>query len=265
LTRIPVRYNSIHVGIALKKLVVYTKTVPTSGLPGLLKNLEVVPVLSKEELIKKLVELTEVLGVLVEAKGIAGDFPFFLYTLKRSFPLLEIVAITDSGDGALPAGSIVLKGQPSPPQIAQACAQISSRAETRNIRTSHRFEWPLAGTLCIVQDCMETYPVRSLSSSGAFLECPGSTPTPGAKATLKIDFQNFSVLTDCEILDPRQASSNLPSGFGVRFSGLSEQAREIIDMMIRNALTNALLNPDTEPEIPSLGEEELLSIGPELR
>ena len=63
--------------------------------------------------------------------------------------------------------------------------------------------------------------------------------------------------TICEILDPRMASSNLPYGFGVEFTKFSKPSRKIINNIIDDALVKVLIDPDSEPDIPSIGNDDL--------
>ena len=83
-------------------------------------------------------------------------------------------------------------------------------------------------------------------------------PETGKKAILRIIFRNFKMYTICEILDPRKAYSNLPDGFGVEFIKFSEPSKKIIDNIIDDALVKVITEPDSEPEIPSIGNDELL-------
>ena len=79
----------------------------------------------------------------------------------------------------------------------------------------------------------------------------------GRGGILRISFQNSRLVTRCEVLDPRQASSKLPSGFAVRFSTLSDDSAKLIDRIVQDALLQTLLQPENEPAIPTLGEEDL--------
>jgi hypothetical protein len=76
-----------------------------------------------------------------------------------------------------------------------------------------------------------------------------------------VRFQNFSLETACEVLDTRRASSRLPDGFAVRFTELGAEAQALLDRIVRDALVRALLEPESPPALPSLGEEELLPGG----
>jgi hypothetical protein len=103
--------------------------------------------------------------------------------------------------------------------------------------------------------------LRALSSSGAFLHCEGPCPPSGSRGRLRVRFQNFSMETACEVLDTRRASSRLPDGFGVRFTDLGAEGQSLLDRIVRDALIQAILEPESAPALPSLGEEELLPGG----
>jgi hypothetical protein len=47
----------------------------------------------------------------------------------------------------------------------------------------------------------------------------------------------------------------------VRFTDLGAEAQARLDRIVRDALVQAILEPDSEPELPSLDAEELLPGG----
>jgi hypothetical protein len=65
------------------------------------------------------------------------------------------------------------------------------------------------------------------------------------------------MVTKCEVLDRRPPSLRLPAGFAVRFTQLSEESMQLIDRIIQDALVQTLMEPEGEPEVPTLGEEAL--------
>jgi hypothetical protein len=77
-------------------------------------------------------------------------------------------------------------------------------------------------------------------------------PDANTRGTITIRFQNFVMTTECTVVGPRMASSNLPPGFAVQFETLSETARSTIDSIVKDALLDSLLNPQEEQETPSL-------------
>jgi hypothetical protein len=96
-----------------------------------------------------------------------------------------------------------------------------------------------------------------LSADGAFLESPTDAPARSSAGILRISFQNSRMMTKCEVLDRRAPSLRLPAGFAVRFTELGEDSMHLINRIIQDALMQTLLEPDSEPEIPSLGDEDL--------
>ncbi len=89
-------------------------------------------------------------------------------------------------------------------------------------------------------------------------------PTPGTDITLRVCFQDSSFTSECHVLERRMASSNLPPGQGVQFTSLSDRAREIIDRIVSDALMTILFDPNAEPDVPSLGDDDLeMSLTPE--
>ncbi len=104
---------------------------------------------------------------------------------------------------------------------------------------------------------VKKYKIRSFGAGGAFLESERGCPVPGTQGQIRIEFQNFQMITDCEFLDPRSTSSNLPFGFGVRFLNLGSESERKIDAIVKDALFQILIQPEKEPDVPSLGEEEL--------
>ena len=169
----------------------------------------------------------------------------FLESLKASFPVLSVY---------------LLPARPSAGELGDLAARIAPlhRLERRG---KPRFDWPLRGYLSLTGAQEEAYDLRALSASGAFLQCPGPCPQAGSRGRLRVLFQNFSLQTGYEVLDTRRASSNLPDGFGVRFTDLSDEARSRLERIVRDALVRALLEPESEPQLPSLGDDELLPVG----
>jgi hypothetical protein len=150
--------------------------------------------------------------------------------------------------------------EPTAGELADLSARIGSLQNSER-RQKPRFDWPLQGSLSLAGAAPEPYDLRALSSSGAFLQCGGPCPPAGSRGRLRVRFQNFGLETECEVLDTRRASSRLPDGFGVRFTDLGAQARDLLDRIVRDALVQAILEPESEPALPSLGEEELLPGG----
>jgi hypothetical protein len=91
-----------------------------------------------------------------------------------------------------------------------------------------------------------------LSAGGALLVCGDGVPEPETDGELRIAFRDCEVQVGCTILDPRQASTDLPAGYGVRFTQVPPGVDDAIDGIVKDALVRSLLRPETEPEIPCL-------------
>jgi len=126
----------------------------------------------------------------------------------------------------------------------------------KNRRLHNRFDWILLGFLQ-EGDSENRYEIHSLSGGGAFLKSKGHIPPARQRGTIRIEFRNVELITDCEILEQRSASSNLPFGFPIRFLNLSGNSEKIIDSIVNDALYQELLNPKQEIEVPTLGEDGL--------
>lgn len=188
----------------------------------------------------------------------------FLGSLSRSFSVLPVCVCSATPLPELPERYLRLDLRASEAELTESLRRFLAGCGRSERRALPRFDWPLRASLALAESTEGTYNLRALSASGAFLECPGTCPDAGSAGHLQVLFQNFSLVTDCEVLDRRQASSNLPYGFGVRFVGLSEEAQEKLDRIVRDSLVQSLLEPEAPPEVPSLGDDELLPGGFEL-
>ena len=195
---------------------------------------------SLAELTHLLVSEPDVLCLVLEAGVELPDG--FLESLKASFSVLPVFLVP----GGASAG-----------ELAELGARIGSLRRTER-RRQHRFDWPLRGSLSLPGAEAQAYDLRALSASGAFLHCPGPCPAAGSRGHLRVLFRDFSLETGCEVLDTRRASSRLPDGFGVRFAGLTAEARALLERIVRDALVRTLLEPESDPPLPSLAEEDLL-------
>ena len=169
----------------------------------------------------------------------------FLESLKACYPVLPVFLVHQ---------------EPTAGELADLAARIGS-LERRERREKPRFDWPLQGSLSLPGAQDESFDLRALSSGGAFLRCEGPCPQAGSHGRLLVRFGNFSLETACEVLDTRAASSRLPDGFAVRFTDLGAEAQGLLDRIVRDALVQAILEPESEPELPSLGADDLLPGG----
>jgi len=214
-------------------------------------NLEGYRLLSADtpaELTRKLVAESGILGLVLVTGGPVEASKELLESVQASFPILPV---------------LTLPRRPSPTEMSELKQRLASLHQLER-RERRRYDWPLRGFLRLAGDEEGPYNLRALSSSGAFLECPTGSPPAGSHCRLRVLFQNFTLTTDCEILDSRRSSSNLPVGFGVHFTRLAPETEALLDRVIRDALVRFLLEPDSPPEVPSLDGDELLPGGLDL-
>jgi hypothetical protein len=243
----------------MERIVVYTDTLKVETIEPALGDYEILRAASTVEMARAVVERSRVIALIIEKARIDESFRRLLSSIKKSFPILRICLVTGSEMGQDPADSqtvdrsIPLGGE----RLVEELKTFVSSIDVTERRNHPRFDWPLQGSLSVNEQSWQTYNLWALSADGAFLESPTDAPTQGSTATLKVSFQNSRMVTECKVLDRRPPSLRLPAGFAVRFTRLSEDSMQLIDRIIQDALVQTLLEPDSEPEIPTLGEEDL--------
>jgi len=248
----------------MDRVLIYSPAVDSSAFAASLSGYELIEPRSKLELTEAIVAKSPILCLILSQERLDEETREFLFSLRKSFPILEVCVITPGIERAIPQGYRHLDGSAPPENIHKAVASFVSSVTRVDRREHPRYDWPLQGSLSADRKDWQPFPVRALSSSGAFLECGGLCPDPGTRMYVRIAFQDHSLTAGCEILPARAASSNLPPGFGVRFVELGMLARGIIERIVRDALTRSLLEPEEQPAMPSLGGEDLLDAGFEL-
>ena len=243
----------------MERIVVYTDTVELETIAPALGDYEILPVASTSEMARAIVEHSRVIALIIEKARIDESFRRLLSSIKRSFPILRICLIIDSEaqrDSADPSivDCIIVSGAES---LVEELKTFVSGIDVTDRRDHTRFNWPLQGSLTLDAKNWQSYNLWALSADGAFLESPTAAPPRGSTATLKVSFQNSRMLTECEVLDRRPPSLRLPAGFAVRFARISADSVQLIDRIVQDALMQTLLEPDSEPEIPTLGEKDL--------
>lgn len=246
-------------------VILYSETLEPKRIAGALADLNLRPVASRALLAEAVVREPDILAVIIQVGDLDGPLERFLSSLRRSIPRLNVAVICGSCREALP--ELFTQIDLDVPDDTLMCdvQNFVLSAAITNRRRANRFDWPLNGYLSFDDGKRwQTHRVRSLGRGGAFLESENAAPAPGARAAMRIVFQDFKMRTACEVLDSRSASSNLPAGFGVRFTGFSESSCQVIDRIVDDALVRTLIAPEETPAVPSLGAEEGLSISPEL-
>lgn len=238
------------------KIIVYTQTLDPAVLASTLSGWELVLTAGRTELAEAVVRESDLRGVLFQKRALDEADRAFLASLKKCFPILALAVISGEEDEALPRGASAISEETG--SLAEAVGGFATSIGLSNRREHQRFDWPLQGALSADEETWRSFPIRSLSAGGAFMVCDSDCPEAGAEAGLRILFQDFQIRTRCRVLDPRQASSRLPAGFGVRFTELSARGRELVNRIVHDALVEVLLSPESEPSPPSLDEDELV-------
>jgi hypothetical protein len=250
----------------MERVVVYTDTLDIETIAPALGDYEILRVASTTELARAIVERIRIVALIVEKVQIDESFQRLLSSIKKSFPILRICVIGDSQaeqDSSVPA-AIDCSVATDREGLVENLKTFLANIDVTDRRDRPRFDWPLQGHLSGDGKSWQTHNLWALSADGAFLESPTDAPSRGSKATLKVSFQNSRMVTECEVLDRRPPSLRLPAGFAVRFVQLNEDSIELIDRIIQDALVQTLLEPDSEPEVPTLGEDDLSIPGFEL-
>ncbi len=242
----------------MEKILVQSDRVRSARIAECEKTPELSFVGSKQELCNGIVNEKEIVGAVIEIEQIDEKIKEFLVSLHRHFPLLKIGVISPVEIGGeniewldMEAIDAEVDGR-----NGTLCSFLTGPFQ-KNKREANRYDWILHGYIGGEIREASKYRIRSLGAGGAFLESDGGGPEPGTVNTLRITFQNFQLFTECEILERRQSSSNLPAGFGVRFLNLQPKTSELIHRIVNDAVFQVLIEPEIEPEVPSLDEDEL--------
>lgn len=241
----------------MKKILMYAESVDPRAVASVLTDATVETAGSKQDLVESLVGRIDLFCLMVQIERIDDAWQRLLESVRKSFPVLQTAVIISTDDSRVPTGYKHFSGQLARDELLGEIQAYISGLVPKNMRKHHRYDWPLQGHLSLSGESWEIHRVRSISAGGAYLEAE-ATPPKGTLARIRIEFQDCEMLTNCEILDPRHSSSILPPGFAVRFVDLSQDSSRLLDDIVNDALIHALLEPDTETPIPSIGGEELL-------
>jgi hypothetical protein len=243
----------------MEQVVVYAHALSKGLVQAAAPGREVIVTDSTHQMVEAVVYQKNVISVVVEIDGAMEEDGRLLRSFVRHFPTIVVTVVTDAENLPFTIPDEVVKvhiAQAEEEIIASLREAIVPRVQP-NRRQFNRFDWPLQAVLGGDPNAEPRHRVRALSAGGAFLERSGTNPEPGTVENITIRFGNFSLTTQCEVLDPRRASSSLPDGFGIRFVDLSPQAEAVIQRIVDDALVEVLLGEEEEPEIPTLDEQEL--------
>jgi len=243
----------------MKRVIVYTDTLEIEKIAPAIQGYEILRTTSPAEAARSIVERSRVIALLIQCEAGDEEMRELLRSIKGSFPMLKICWISED-----PIDRQKAERFPADLHITAADSHLTEQLKTFlsgiatiDRREYLRFDWPLRGSLSFDDRSWKSHNIWALSAEGAFLESKVSAPAQGERGTLRISFHNSRLTTACEVLDRRSPSSRLPAGFAVRFSRLNEQSIRLIDGIIQDALVQTLLEPESEPEIPSLDDGDL--------
>jgi len=207
---------------------------------------------SQENLAAAIVEESHPVGVFIQLEQLNERWSGFISSLKKCYPLLPLYLILPEEQIAVAekAGHRVfgLNDESLPDKVTRELVSVHGQDK----RKHPRFDWPLMGKLDLPGRSSEKFRVRSISSSGAFMESENYFPEVDKCGTVVITFHDFNLLSGCRITGKRAISDNLPSGFGVEFTDLTPTSIEIIEGMVEDELLRTLLEPDKPVRPPSI-------------
>ena len=217
-------------------------------------EVKTVKVFSKAELARTLVSEENIRCLIADIPDLNDEYINFFSSVKKSFPVLECAVLTAETGKMIDGFEII---NTSENNYISAVRDFIENSKNRNKRVANRFSWPLSAWFSQNNTDWQDLEIFSLSSGGAYLKTDSIFPNGGDKGKLKINFANFSLESDCEVVDSQSRSSNYPFGFGIKFTSLTKEGILVLNKLINNAVIKILMEPETEPEIPSLGGDEL--------
>jgi len=232
----------------MDQVVFFSREIDAELVTEALPEVAVSTVYARRTLVEAILANAQLIGAVVEPDA-SDDWPAFLASIRRSFPLIPLLVLSD----ACTDGYTCVDPELPREQLVRVMADFHSAPRPTERRRYHRYEWPLRATIA---GSSTVHRIHEISAGGAFLEPVSPIPEPRTECEIQIRFQNFTMTTNCEILDPRHVSSRAAPGFGVRFTALSGTAEEFIDSVVTDALARVLLDPTSVPEVPSIDEEE---------
>jgi len=239
----------------MNRIIIYTETLQPEILADVFPMHRAVQVFSRSECAQALLTETAVDALFLESSRVDASLGSFILALCRHFPLLKIVLITSGLSESLPAQVIRIDsagGQRSMLRLATASVDAFAQREQRENR---RFDWPLRGFVAPGdgEERWSEVRIRSLSSTGAFLETSETSHAPGAHCRVRIEFQGMRLRAGATVV-----RCEMGQGCGLRFQSLGDQAQAFLDRIVHDAFVAALLDPDADARPPVLGGEALL-------
>ncbi len=220
---------------------------------------EILTFTDKHNLVKAIIMEQDINCLIMQIKRINLDYQDFCSSLKKHFPLIRLGIICALDADVNTDRYAVIDSRKYDEDILEDMKQFIVSSSADNMRGHNRFSWILNGSLQDETGVWRDYQIYSISAGGAFLKCGSGALEPNQVLPIEIRFRNFKMTADAEILARRASSSTLPEGFGIRFVNLDEDSRDIIDEIVNDALYKVLIDPDSQPNVPSLDPDQSLT------
>ena len=234
----------------MDKVLVFSENIKIENI----KNLEIKYIYSKEDLARKLVSEDRIKCLIAEVPQINEESFLFFNSIKMNFPMLEAALITSESEKTIHGYNIINMNDLN---YYNKIEEFINNSQNRNKRVSNRFSWPLTAWFSGNDVEWEELEIFSISSGGAYLKSNSVFPGGGSRAKVKINFANFSLESECEVVDSQSRSSYYPFGFSIKFTSISDKGRVVLNKLIDDAVIKILMEPESEPAVPSLGGEDL--------
>jgi len=250
----------------MSKVVFFFQSLDPYAVKEALPAAEVSVVHTKARCADYIIENPDVDGIFLQRDALGQEHRRFMESVKLHFPLITVGLISPVRPEPMLEDCVLIVHARMPEIIGREIGLILADAARREKRASVRYDWPLKGRLIRPGEpngAADGMPcrVRSLSSGGAFLETGNAALKEKDPIRLGIEFLNQRCALDAVVVSLRPAGARTKSGCGVRFNMPPQAAVDLFERVVRDALMQALLNPDEEVKPPALDDQDLLIPG----
>ena len=220
------------------------------------QGIQVVYPESRTDLARRLVRETEIRCLVLDFPEIGEENRQLLLSIKEHFPVLSTAVILPEKFGKDIPDYLYLETKKGGGRLKEELGSFIRNSRNSNKREAHRFTWPLTARFSSngEERDLEIY---SVSSGGAFLKAKENIPAPGTIGQITVYFNKSELASQCLVTGNQGQSSKMPFGFGVKFTSLTPQQRDLLNNTVHDAIIALLLDPFAEPGIPTLGNEGL--------
>lgn len=237
------------------KVLFYGKPLAGDLFSRILPEAEVKILPTKRDFALAIIDETDIIAVFISHDPMTREDRNLIESICAHFPLLKVGLLARDLQMPKPTNLTLINISAEENVLTDNIRIFISAGTIKNRREFNRFNWILNGYLRVEED-EKKYEIHSFSAGGAYLKSSG-VPEAGKRGEIRVMFKNTQMTAACEILEPRNASSNLPYGFPVRFLSLSPDSQILADRIVNDALYKLLINPPMEPAIPTLDEDQL--------